>query len=63
MVANRMNPFLDKSLSFEQFGFLKSRNILEAVGITQEVLHTIKTENLGSLVLNIDLIKYFDRVN
>ena len=33
------------------------------MGITQEILHTIKTIKKSALVLNLDLIKAFDRVN
>ena len=31
--------------------------------ITQEVLHTIKTKKLDALILKIDIIKAFNRVN
>ena len=44
IAAQRLKPFLDRSISAEQFGFLKNRQIIEPVGITQEAMHTIKTK-------------------
>ena len=58
-----MKPFLVEVLSREQFEFLKNQQILKVVGITQEVLHSIKLKRLEALVLNMDLIKAYDRVN
>ena len=33
------------------------------MGITQEVLHSIKSKKLEALILKLDLIKAFDKVN
>ena len=63
IIATHLKPFLDKGISTEQYSFLKNRKILEHVGITQEILHTIKTKRKLALVLKLDLIKAFDRVN
>ena len=42
VIAVRLKPFLDKRISSEQFGFLKNRQIVEPIGITQETLHSVK---------------------
>ena len=63
MIAVRIKPFLDKHISIEQYGFLKNRQIIEPIGITQEILHTVKTKNTSALILKLDLVKAFDRVN
>ena len=63
IATNRLKPFLDRSISPEQFGFLKDKKILEPVGITQEALHTIKSRKRKALVLKLDLVKAFDRFN
>ena len=63
IAAQRLKPFLDRSISLEQFGFLKNRKIIKPVGITQEALHTINTKKISALVLKLDLVKDFDRVN
>ena len=59
----RLKPFLDISISPQQFGFLKNHQIIEPLAITQEVLHTVKTNNRCALILKLDLSKAFDRVN
>ena len=59
----RLKPFLDASISPQQFGFLKNRQILDPIAITQEVLHTVKTRKRCALILKLELAKYFDRVN
>ena len=63
IIANRIKLILAEVVSKEQFGFLGNHQILEAVGLTQEVLPTIKVRNLDALVLKMDLIKVYDRVN
>jgi hypothetical protein len=50
-------------ISKEQFGFLEGRQITDAIGIVQEALHTIKTKNQKAMVLKLDLIKAYDRVD
>ena len=45
LVAIRLKVVLDKDISKHQFGFLHDMQIIEPIGIVQEVLHTIKTEN------------------
>ena len=62
-LSNRLKPLLTEVISREQFGFLKNRKILEAVDITQEALHSIKTRNLSALIVKMDLIKAYDRVD
>lgn len=54
---------LAKYVSSEQFGFLPERQIIDAIGITQECLHTIKTKKMKALIMKIDLSKAYDRVN
>ena len=63
IAALRLKPYLDKFISPQQFGFLKNRQIVESLAITQEVLHTVKTKNMCALILKLDLSKSFDRVN
>ena len=44
IVALQLKHFLDKFISSQQFGFLKNRQIVEPVGITQEALNSVKTK-------------------
>ena len=59
----RLKVVLDKAISKHQFGFLHNRQIIEPVGIVQEALHTIKVEKKKVMVLKLDLVKDFDKVN
>ena len=63
VISNKMRPILAQFISKEQFGFLKNHQILEVVGISQEFMHTIKVKKLDAIILKMDLIKAFDRVN
>jgi len=44
-------------------GFLKGRQILDAIGTAQECIHSIKTRKQRALVLKLDLRKAYDCVN
>jgi hypothetical protein len=44
-------------------GFIKGRQILDAIGSAQEVLHNIKQKKLQALILKLDLKKSFDCIN
>jgi hypothetical protein len=50
-------------LSEEQLGFLKGRQILDAIGTTQECLHSIKAKKLQAIILKLDLKKAYDCTN
>jgi hypothetical protein len=63
IIANRIKPILSRTLSGEQLGFLKGRQILDAIGTTQECLHSIKMKNLKALILKLDLKKAYDCIN
>lgn len=46
IIANKIKPQLSRWMTEEQFGFLEDIQILDAVGITQEVVHSVKVKNL-----------------
>eukprot|EP00253_Pinus_taeda_P001601 PITA_01601 len=63
VIALIIKPILSRHISFEQFGFLNGQQIHEAIGVAQEVLHSVKQQNKKGAVLKIDLSKAFDRIN
>jgi hypothetical protein len=63
IIAVRIKTSLSVGISKEQFGFLEGRQITDAVGVVQEALHNIKVKNIKALVLKLDLIKAYDRVD
>lgn len=63
IIANRLKLVLFAHISPEQFTFLNHRQIHDAIGTAQEVLHSIKVKKLKGMVLKIDLAKAFDCTN
>lgn len=63
IILNIINPVLSRCMCSEQFGFLDGRQILDAIASAQETLHSIKIQKINSLILKIDLIKEYDRVD
>ena len=63
IIANRIESVLSKFMSMEQFGFLDSRHIVDAIGVGKEGLHNIKVKKMKYLVLKLELIKAHCRVS
>jgi hypothetical protein len=63
VISNRIKPILSRELSSEKLGFLKGRNILYAIGTTQEFIHIIKARKQQALILKLDLKKAYDCVS
>lgn len=47
----------------EQFSFLDGRQIHEAIGVAQEVIHSVRQKKMKGAVLKIDLSKAYDRIS
>jgi hypothetical protein len=43
IIERRIKAILSKNISREQFGFLEGRQIHEAIGVAQEVMHSLKS--------------------
>jgi hypothetical protein len=63
VISNRIKPFLERSLSAEQLGFLKGRRIQDAIGVAHESIHNIKQKNQKALIMKLDLKKAFDSID
>ena len=63
VIAQRIKPILSKVITKEQFGFLQKIQILDAVSLPQEVMHSIKKEKQKALSLKLDLSKAYDKVS
>jgi len=63
VISKRIKRILSKNISGEQFGFLDGRQIHEGIDVAQEGLHSMKTRNIGGVVVKIDLSKAYDRVH
>ena len=58
----RIRGTLSKSITQEKFAFLSRRQIHEVVGLAWEVMNSVKTKRLPSMVLKVDISKAYDRV-
>lgn len=54
---------MSSHISPKKFAFLQNRQIHEAVGTAQELLHTIQFKKLKGMIMKVDLSKAFDRVS
>lgn len=63
IITNCLKPILSTHISPEQFAFLNHHQIHDAIGIAQEVLHSINIKKLKGMILNIDLENDFDHAN
>ena len=62
IIAERLKPKISEFISKEQFVFLANKQILDDVGITEEMIHLIKAKNLDAMLLKMDLVKAYDKV-
>lgn len=63
IIANCLRPILSTHIFLEQFSFLQDRQIYEAIGTAQEVLHSIQINKIKGIILKANLSKAFDRVS
>ena len=63
IIAERLKKGLSKGISEEQFGFLENCQITDAIVVAQEALHSVKIKGNKALILKLDLIKSYDRVD
>eukprot|EP00253_Pinus_taeda_P010356 PITA_10356 len=61
--AERMKPVLNSFITRDQQAFLKDRNILDDVAMTQECLFSMLSNNIDVAILKIDLKKAYDCVD
>lgn len=63
VISIHLKAILSSLISPKQFDFLPSKIILDAIGSTQEALHSIKTKKHYALIPKMDLIKAYDKVD
>lgn len=63
VIATRSRSILSVTIFSKQFGFFEEMQIFEAIGTSQEGLHTIKTKKLPTMVIKLDMLKARDRTN
>lgn len=61
VIENHIKPILSKLILKEHFAFLEGRKIHEAIGVSQEGLHSLKEKRFKGMVYKIDLSKGYDK--
>jgi hypothetical protein len=61
--ASRLDPVSNRIISPNQTAFIKGRNILDGPLALIEIIHELKTNKLGGILLKLDFEKAYNRVN
>lgn len=57
IISNKIKRMIEEKLPLNQFGFLADRQIHDAISISQEAIHSIKSKKMKALVLKMGLHK------
>eukprot|EP00253_Pinus_taeda_P009227 PITA_09227 len=63
VVANRIKPLLPSLLSEEQSGYVEGRQILNNIIQAHEVVHTLTSKRQAGMIVQLDIVKAYDKVN
>jgi hypothetical protein len=63
VIANRLKTLLPSLISQEQAGFVEGRKILDNIIHAHELIHTLKTQRRGGMIIQLDLEKAYDKIN
>ena len=63
IICSRIKSKLVEMVTKEQLIFLSNRQILDVLVVTQECLHSIKTKKFDGLILKMDLVKTYNRLD
>ena len=63
VLANRMKKGLNQIISEDQTGFLKGKSIQQNIRRAMDIMEYTKANNVSALLISIDFLKAFDRVD
>jgi hypothetical protein len=63
VIANRLKPLLPTLISQEQAGFVEGRQILDNIIQAHEIIHTLKSQRRGGMIIQLDLAKAYDKIS
>jgi exonuclease III len=63
VIANRLKPLLPTLISQEQAGFMEGRQIMDNIIHAHELIHTLKTQRRGGMIIQLDLAKSYDKIS
>jgi hypothetical protein len=62
-IANRLKHILLLLISQEQVGFVEGRQILDNIIHAHELIHTLKTRRRGGMIIQVDQVKDYEKIN
>ena len=63
VIANRLKPLVPTLISQEQVGFVEGRQIMDNIIHAHELIHTLKIQRRGGIIIQLDLAKYYDKIS
>lgn len=63
IIANYLKPLLPQSISTEQLGYVKERQILHDIMVSHETIHSLKLYKKLGMLLKVDLSKALTNSN
>jgi hypothetical protein len=63
VIENRLKPLLPTLVSQEQASFLEGRQIMENIIQVHEMIHTLKLQKRGGMLIQLDLEKDYDKIS
>jgi hypothetical protein len=63
VLASRLMEVAGDIISETQTAFIRGRNIIEGVLVLHEAIHKLQAKHLSGVLLKIDFVKAYDKVN
>jgi len=63
VIANRLKPLLPTLVSQEQAGFVEGRKIMENIIHAYDLIHTLKLQKRGGMIIQLYLVKAYDKIS
>ena len=63
VITNRLKLLLPSLISQEQAGFMEGRQIMDNIIQAHEIIHTLKLQKKGGMLIQMDLAKAYDKIS
>jgi hypothetical protein len=63
VIANILKPILPTLISQEEAGFVEGRQIMDNIIHAHELIHTLKIQRRGGMIIQLDLAKSYDKIS
>eukprot|EP00253_Pinus_taeda_P036120 PITA_36120 len=63
VIANRLKPLLPSLVSEEKIGYVEGRQILNNIIQAHEVVHSLKTYKQAGMIIQLDIVKAYDKLS